>query len=211
MVKDGIDSAKKLDGASVCVATGTTTELNLADYFRAQGMSYTPATFEDVNVLISTFLKGGCDVYTNDKSGLAARRSAFPNPSDYVILPETISKEPLGPVVREGDNQWGDIVRWSVFAMVAAEELGVSSQNVDDMKANSKNPEIQRLLGVSGNLHTGLGLGADWAYNIIKQVGNYSEIYERNIGAKTPVNIPRDGSLNDLWTRGGLIYAPPFR
>ncbi|MGZ0187811.1 MAG: amino acid ABC transporter substrate-binding protein, partial [Alphaproteobacteria bacterium] len=156
-------------------------------------------------------LKGGCDVYTNDKSSLAARRSAFPSPADYVILPETISKEPLGPVVREGDNQWGDIVRWSVFAMVTAEELGVSSKNVDEAKATSKNPEVRRLLGVEGNLHTGLGLNADWAYNIIKMVGNYGEIYETNVGVNTPVGIPRDGSQNELWTRGGLIYSPPFR
>lgn len=207
----GIKSASELDGASVCVLTGTTTELNLADYFRSQNMNFTPVTFEDVNVLVATFLKGGCDVYTNDKSGLASRRSAFPNPGDYVILPETISKEPLGPVVREGDNQWGDIVRWSVFAMISAEELGVSSKNVDDMRANSKNPEIRRLLGVEGNLHEGLGLSNDWAYNIIKQVGNYGEVYEANVGANTPTNIPRDGSLNGLWTKGGLIYSPPFR
>lgn len=207
----GITSSKELDGASVCVLTGTTTELNLADYFRAQGMNFTPVTFEDINVLVDTYLKGGCDVYTNDKSGLAARRSAFPDPSAYVILPETISKEPLGPVVREGDNQWGDIVRWSVFAMISAEELGLNSANVEEMKATSKNPEIRRLLGVEGNLHTGIGLSNDWAYNIIKMVGNYGEVYERSVGASTPVNIPRDGSLNALWTKGGMIYSPPFR
>lgn len=207
----GIKSAKELDGASICVLTGTTTELNLADYFRSQNMSFTPVTFEDVNVLISTFLKGGCDVYTNDKSGLAARRSAFPAPTDYVILPETISKEPLGPVVREGDNQWGDIVRWSVFAMISAEELGLNSANVEDMRNTSVNPEIRRLLGVEGNLHTGVGLPNDWAFNIIKHVGNYGEVYDRNVGASTPVNIPRDGSLNALWTNGGMIYSPPFR
>lgn len=207
----GIKSATDLDGASVCVLTGTTTELNLADYFRSKGMSFTPVTYEDVNVLVSTFLKGGCDAYTNDKSGLASRRSAFPNPADYVILPETISKEPLGPVVREGDNQWGDIVRWSVYAMISAEELGLNSQNVDDARANSKNPEIRRMLGVEGNLHTGLGLPPEWAYNIIKTVGNYGEVYEANVGAETPTNIPRDGSLNALWTNGGLIYSPPFR
>ncbi len=207
----GLKSAKELDGAAVCVLTGTTTELNLADYFRAQGMNFTPVTFEDVNVLVDTFLKGGCDVYTNDKSGLASRRSAFPNPGDYVILPETISKEPLGPVVREGDNQWGDIVRWSVFAMISAEELGINSGNVVEMRDTSKNPEIRRLLGVEGNLHTGLGLSNDWAFNIIKTVGNYGEVYEAYVGENTPVNIPRAGSLNDLWTKGGLIYSPPFR
>jgi len=207
----GIKSAKELNGASICVATGTTTELNLADYFRAQKMEFTPVTFEDVNVLVDTYLKGGCDVYTNDKSSLASRRSAFPNPADYVILPDTISKEPLGPVVREGDNQWGDIVRWSVFAMIVAEELGIDSSNVDQFKADSKNPEVRRLLGVEGNLNTGLGLEPDWAYNIIKTVGNYGQVYEANLGVNTPVNIPREGSLNDLWTKGGLIYAPPFR
>jgi len=207
----GISSSKELDGASVCVLTGTTTELNLADYFRAQGMNFTPVTFEDVNVLVSTFLKGGCDVYTNDKSGLASRRSAFPNPGGYVILPETISKEPLGPVVREGDNQWGDIVRWSVFAMISAEELGLNSGNVEEMRSSSTNPEIRRLLGVEGNLHTGLGLSNDWAYNVIKSVGNYGEVYESYVGEKTPVNIPRTGSLNALWTKGGMIYSPPFR
>lgn len=207
----GIKSAKELNGASICVATGTTTELNLADYFRAQKMEFTPVTFEDVNVLVDTFLKGGCDVYTNDKSSLASRRSAFPNPADYVILPDTISKEPLGPVVREGDNQWGDIVRWSVFAMIVAEELGIDSSNVDQFKADSKNPEVRRLLGIEGNLNTGLGLEPDWAFNIIKTVGNYGEVYEANLGVNTPVNIPREGSLNDLWTKGGLIYAPPFR
>jgi general L-amino acid transport system substrate-binding protein len=209
--ESGIKSAKELDGAAVCVLTGTTTELNLSDYFRSQGMNFKPVTFEDVNVLIETFLKGGCDVYTNDKSGLASRRSAFPDPSKYTILPETISKEPLGPVVREGDNQWGDIVRWSVFAMITAEELGVNSGNVDDMRANSKNPEIRRMLGAEGNLHTGLGLSNDWAYNIIKMVGNYGEVYARYLGEKTPVNIPRAGSQNALWTNGGLIYSPPFR
>ncbi len=207
----GIKSAKALDGASVCVLTGTTTELNLADYFRSQNMKFTPVTFEDVNVLVDTYLKGGCDVYTNDKSSLASRRSAFPNPSDYVILPETISKEPLGPVVREGDNQWGDIVRWSIFAMVTAEELGIDSKNVDEMRANSKNPEIRRLLGVEGNLNTGLGLAPEWAYNIIKTVGNYGESYAAYLGDKTPLNIPREGSLNAQWTKGGMIYSPPFR
>ncbi|MEQ9122187.1 MAG: amino acid ABC transporter substrate-binding protein, partial [Alphaproteobacteria bacterium] len=207
----GIKSAKELNGASICVATGTTTELNLADYFRAQKMEFTPVTFEDVNVLVDTFLKGGCDVYTNDKSSLASRRSAFPNPADYVILPDTISKEPLGPVVREGDNQWGDIVRWSVFAMIVAEELGIDSSNVDQFKADSKNPEVRRLLGIEGNLNTGLGLEPDWAFNIIKTVGNYGEVYEANLGVNTPVNIPREGSLNDLWTKGGPLYPPPFR
>ena len=165
--ESGITSSKELDGASVCVLTGTTTELNLSDYFRSEGMEFKPVTFEDVNVLVETF--------------------------------------------REGDNQWGDIVRWSVFAMITAEELGINSGNVDDMRANSKNPEVRRLLGAEGNLHTGLGLSKDWAYNIIKMVGNYGEVYERYIGEKTPVNIPRAGSLNALWTKGGLIYSPPFR
>ena len=205
----GIKSAKELNGASICVATGTTTELNLADYFRAQNMEFTPVTFEDVNVLVDTYLKGGCDVYTNDKSSLASRRSAFPNPADYVILPDTISKEPLGPVVREGDNQWGDIVRWSVFAMIVAEELGIDSSNVDQFKAESKNPEVRRLLGVEGNLNTGLGLEPDWAYNIIKNIGNYGESFARNLGEGTALNIAR--GLNAQWNKGGILYAPPLR
>ncbi|WP_439576418.1 hypothetical protein [Elioraea sp.] len=206
----GIRSARELDGATVCVLTGTTTELNLADYFRANNMRLQSVTNENVNVLVETYLGGGCDAYTNDKSGLAARRSAFPNPQDHVILPETISKEPLGPVVRHGDNNWGDIVRWVLIGMIEAEELGVSSKNVDEMM-KSDNPSIKRLLGVEGNIGQGMGLTNDFMVRVLKHIGNYGEAYERHVGANTPVGIPRDESLNALWTKGGLMYAMPFR
>ena len=206
----GVASAKDLDGATVCVLTGTTTELNLADYFRANGMSFTPVTNENVNVLMESYLGGGCDAYTNDKSGLAARRSAFPNPQDHVILPETISKEPLGPVVRHGDQNWGDIVRWVLHGMIEAEELGVSSENVDEM-LKSDNPNIRRLLGTEGNIGEGMGLPADFMVPVLKGVGNYGEVYEGNVGPDSPIGIPREGTLNAQWTEGGALYAMPFR
>ena len=209
-VDSGISSAMELDGATICVLTGTTTELNLADYFRANGMEFTPVTNENVNVLVETYLGGGCDAYTNDKSGLAARRSAFPSPDEHVILPETISKEPLGPVVRSDDSNWADIVRWTLFGMIEAEELGVSSENVAEM-LESDSPSIRRLLGVEGNIGEGMGLEPDFMVRVLTHVGNYGEIYEANVGANTPVGIPRTGTQNDLWTRGGLIYAMPFR
>ena len=208
----GISSAMDLKGASVCVLTGTTTELNLADFSRNNGLDIQPITFEDGNVRNDTYLQGGCDALTNDKSGLASNKAAFPNPGDHIILPETISKEPLGPVVRQNDSQWMDIVKWTVFAMVAAEELGLNSANVDDAKANMGNASVNRLLGTEGNLGEGLGLPADWAYHIVKQVGNYDEMYERAMGdGPLGIGIARAGSQNDLWTRGGLQYSPPFR
>lgn len=208
----GIKSALDLKGAKVCVSTGTTTELNLADFSRVNNLNISPVTFEDQNVRNETYLKGGCDALTNDKSGLASNKAGFPNPEDHIILPETISKEPLAPAVRHGDNQWGDIVRWTVYVIIGAEELGITSANVDDMRANSTNASVRRILGVEGNLNEGLGLSKDWAYNIIKQVGNYGEIYERYMGGgKLGIGIPRDGSQNALWTKGGLMYAPPFR
>lgn len=207
----GITSAMDLDGATVCVVTGTTTELNLADFFRANDMSFTPVTNENVNVIVETYLGGGCDAYTNDKSGLAARRSAFPNPDDHVILPETVSKEPLGPVVRQGDDAWANLVRWVLFGMINAEELGVSSENIDEMVASPPNPNVARLLGVEGNIGEGLGVDADFMVDVIKMVGNYGELYEKHIGENTPIGIPRAGTLNALWTEGGIIYAPPFR
>lgn len=206
----GIKSAKELDGATVCVLTGTTTELNLADYFRANNMRLQSVTNENVNVLVETYLGGGCDAYTNDKSSLAARRSAFPNPNEHVILPETISKEPLGPVVRQGDGNWGDIVRWVLIGMIEAEELGVNSKNVDEM-LKSQNPSIKRLLGTEGNIGEGMGLTNDFMVRVIRHIGNYGEMYERHVGANTPVGIPREESLNALWTKGGLMYAMPFR
>lgn len=209
-VASGIKSAKDLNGATVCVLTGTTTELNLADYFRANNMTFRAVTNENVNVLVETYLRGGCDAYTNDKSGLASRRSAFPNPAEHVILPETISKEPLGPVVRHGDANWGDIVRWVLIGMIEAEELGVSSRNLDEA-LKSTNPSIKRLLGTEGNIGQGMGLTNDFMVRVLKHIGNYGEVYERHVGANTPVGIPRDGSLNALWTKGGLMYAMPFR
>ena len=208
----GITSAFDLKGASVCVLTGTTTELNLADFSRNNALDIQPITFEDGNVRNDTYLQGGCDALTNDKSGLASNKAAFPNPNDHIILPETISKEPLGPVVRQNDSQWMDIVKWTVFAMIAAEELGLTSANVDEAKANMGNASVNRLLGTEGNLGEGLGLPADWAYQIVKQVGNYDEMYERSMGdGPRAIGIGRAGSQNDLWTRGGLQYSPPFR
>ena len=211
-VDSGIKSALELEGATVCVATGTTTELNLADYSRANNLSIEPVTFEDKNVRNETFYKGGCDAVTNDKSGLASTKAEFPDAENFVILPETISKEPLGPVVRQGDSNWNDIVMWTVFALVAAEELGLNSGNVESVRSSSTNAEVKRMLGVEGNLLEGLGLSKDWAYNIVSQVGNYDEVYEAYMGGgELGIGIARAGSQNALWTQGGLMYSPPFR
>jgi general L-amino acid transport system substrate-binding protein len=204
----GVTSAKELDGASVCVQSGTTTELNLADYFRAQGMSYEPVVFGNNDEVIAAFQAGRCDVFTTDQSGLYSSRIKFESPDNWVVLPEVISKEPLGPAVAHGDNEWADVVRWSLNAMVEAEELGVTSQNVDEM-LNSENPNIRRLLGTEGELGKGLGLPNDFAYQVIKQVGNYGESFERNVGMSTSLQIAR--GLNAQWNEGGLMYAPPFR
>ena len=206
--KLGVKSAKELDGASVCIQTGTTTELNLADYFHANGMKYEAVTIETNDEARQNYVAGRCDVYTTDASGLASTRSTFTDPQNHTILPEIISKEPLGPATRHGDDQWSDIITWVLNATVTAEEKGVTQANVDKMKG-SKDPEILRLLGVEGSQGEELGLSKDWAYQIIKQVGNYGEIFERNIGKKTPIGLAR--GLNDLWTRGGLQYSPPFR
>jgi general L-amino acid transport system substrate-binding protein len=206
--KSGIKSALELKGAAVCTATGTTTEMNLADYFRTNSMQYKVVAYEKVDEVNAAYDSGRCDAYTTDRSSLAAQRTKLKVPDDHVILPEVISKEPLGPVVRHGDNNWADIVRWSYYAMVIAEELGVTSANVDEMK-KSPNPEIKRLLGIEGDFGKSLGLDNAWAYNVIKLVGNYAESYERNLGPKTPVGLPR--GVNDLWTKGGLQYAPPIR
>ena len=205
----GVSSATELDGASVCIQTGTTTELNLADYFHSNGMQYEAVTIETNDEARQNYIEGRCDVYTTDASGLAATRSTFSDPENHVILPEIISKEPLGPATRHGDDAWSDIVTWVLNATITAEEKGVTSENVDDMKANSKDPEVLRLLGVEGNQGEELGLSTDWAYNIIKSVGNYGEIFERNIGMNTPIGLAR--GLNALWTDGGLQYSPPFR
>ena len=205
----GVSSAKDLDGASVCIQTGTTTELNLADYFHSNGMKYEAVTIETNDEARQNYLAGRCDVYTTDASGLASTRSTFTDPENHMVLPEIISKEPLGPATRHGDDQWSDIITWVLNATITAEEKGVTMANADDMKANSKDPEVLRLLGAEGNQGAELGLSADFAYNIIKAVGNYGEIFERNIGANTPIGLAR--GLNALWTDGGLQYSPPFR
>ncbi len=205
----GVKSGLELDGASICVTTGTTTELNLGDFFRANNMSYTPVVFEKADEIRTAYDAGRCDVFTTDRSSLAANRSVLSVPDDHVVLPDVISKEPLGPVVRHGDNQWGDVVRWSLNVMIIAEEKGLTSANVDQMKASTKDQEIKRLLGVEGEYGARLGLPNDWAYQIIKQVGNYGESYERNIGPNTPLQLAR--GVNQLWTKGGILYAPPFR
>jgi general L-amino acid transport system substrate-binding protein len=205
----GVTSALELDGASVCVQPGTTTELNLADYFRTNNMSYEPVVIERLEEVRAAYDQGRCDVYTTDQSGLYAERTVLTHPEEHIILPEVISKEPLGPAVRHGDNEWADVVRWSLYAMLEAEEYGVTSQNVDDLKANSTNPVVRRLLGTEGEMGQDLGLPADFGYQVIKQVGNYGEIFEANLGQDTPLKIER--GLNALWNQGGLQYAMPVR
>lgn len=204
----GVKSALELDGAAVCIQAGTTTELNLADYFRANGMAFTPITFDTTAETAKGFDAGRCDVLTSDQSQLYALRLQLENPEGAVVLPEVISKEPLGPVVRQGDDEWFNVVKWSLFAMVNAEELGVTSDNVDDMRENG-GPAVKRLLGGEGMRGDMLGLSDDWSYNIIKQVGNYGEMFERNVGSGSALEITR--GLNALWTNGGLQYAPPLR
>jgi general L-amino acid transport system substrate-binding protein len=205
----GVSSALELDGATVCIQTGTTTELNLADYFSSNNMSYEPVPIETNAEAQQQYLAGACDVYTTDASGLAATRATFEDPSAHVLLPEIISKEPLGPLVRHGDNEFGDIVRWTLNALVAAEELGVTSANVGEIGGTTENPEIRRLLGTEGELGAMLGLDADWAARAIAAVGNYGEVFDGNIGESTPIGLAR--GLNAQWTDGGLLYAPPFR
>jgi len=211
MVKkaSGVKSALELNGASICIGQGTTTELNIADYFRAHNMQYKIVSFADLDEARRAYEDGRCDAWSNDRGSLAARGLALKVRADHVILPETISKEPIGPVVRKGEAQWADIARWTFFALITAEELGVTQANVDDMKKNSPNPEIKRLLGVTDEFGAKNGISNDWAYNAIKAVGNYGEIYERNIGPKTPIGLER--GINKLWKDGGLIYSPPFR
>jgi general L-amino acid transport system substrate-binding protein len=210
--KLGVKSAKELNGATVCVQPGTTTELNLADYFRANKMTFKPVVIEKVEEVRAAFFSGRCDVYTNDSSSLYATRAAnVPAPAtaaDFIILPEIISKEPLAPAVRHGDNQFADIVRWTQYAMVEAEEYGISSKTVDEM-LKSDNPTIKRILGVTPGMGKALGVDEAWVVNIIKQVGNYGESFERNVGLKTPLGLAR--GLNELWNKGGLQYAPPLR
>ncbi len=205
----GVKSATELDGASFCIQAGTTTELNLADYFRANNMSYTPITFDKSSETASAFDAGRCDALTSDQSQLYALRIQLKDPGSAVVLPEIISKEPLGPVVRQGDDEWFNIVRWSLYAMLNAEEMGVSSKNVDKLASSSKDPGIRRLLGQQGIKGKGLGLSDTWAANIIKQVGNYGESFERNVGQGSPLKIAR--GINALWNKGGIQYAPPIR
>jgi general L-amino acid transport system substrate-binding protein len=203
-----VNSALELNDAAICVQQGTTTELNLADYFRANKMKLKTVTFASSDEAVKAYDAGRCDAFTTDASGLYAERLRLVNPNDHIVLPEVISKEPLGPVVRHGDDQWFDIVKWTHFAMVGAEELGVTKANVDDMK-KSDNPDIKRLLGTEGKHGEALGLSNDWAYQIIKHVGNYGESFERTVGQGSPLKIAR--GLNGQWTKGGLQYAPPIR
>jgi general L-amino acid transport system substrate-binding protein len=203
-----VNSALELNGASVCTQTGTTTELNLADFFRANNMKYEVIAFATSDETIKAYEAGRCDVFTTDISQLYAEKLKLANVNDHVILPEVVSKEPLGPLVRHGDDQWFDVVKWTHFAMLNAEELGISSKNVDEgLKSNQ--PEIRRLLGVEGNFGEQLGLTKDWAVRIVKQVGNYGEVFERNVGTGSKLGISR--GINRLWTKGGIQYAPPVR
>jgi len=206
--KLGVKSAKDLDGATVCVLPGTTTEQNAADFFRSNNMKWNPVVIESTSELAKTFFAGRCDVLTSDASQLAGTRAVAPNPKDYSILPEIISKEPLAPAVRHGDDQFRDIVDFAVLAMINAEEMGITSKNLAE-KMKSKDPMVQRFLGVIEGNGKSLGLDEKWAYNIIKQVGNYGEVFERNVGVNTTLGIER--GLNALWTNGGLMYSPPFK
>ena len=206
--KLGVASAKELSGASVCTQQGTTTELNLADFFRANNLKYEVVAFATAAETFDAYNSGRCDAFTTDASGLYSERLKAANPEEHIVLPEIISKEPLGPSVRHGDNQWGDIVRWTHYAMINAEELGVTKANVDQMTKND-NPEIKRMLGSEGKFGEAIGLTNDWAFRIIKHVGNYGEIFEKNVGQGSPLKIQR--GQNALWTKGGLQYAPPIR
>jgi general L-amino acid transport system substrate-binding protein len=216
MVKSAmkIDSALKLSGAAVCVQTGTTTELNLADYFKANNMEYKVVAFEKEEEVLGAYEDGRCDAYTTDQSGIYAQRLKLAKPDDHVVLPEIISKEPLGPSVRQGDDPWFNVVKWTYYALLNAEELGITQANVEEMKS-SANPEIKRVLGVpnadgtAAGFGTGIGVSEDWVAQIVKGVGNYGEIFERNVGTGTPLKIAR--GLNGLWSKGGLQYAPPIR
>ena len=205
----GVTSANELDGATVCIQTGTTTELNLADFFRANGMSYEPVPIETNAEGQQKYLANACDVYTTDASGLAATRATFANPGEHMVLPEIVSKEPLGPLVRHGDADWGDIARWVLNALIIAEEKGITAENAADLAANSNDPEVKRLLGGEGEYGAMLGLDNGFALAAIQAGGNYGEIFDRHIGPDTAIGLSR--GLNGLWTQGGILYAPPFR
>lgn len=204
----GVKSAKELDGASICIQAGTTTELNVADYFKANGMKFTPVVFDTSDQTVKGFESGRCDVLTSDQSQLYALKIKLAKPDAAQVLPEVISKEPLGPAVRQGDEQWSTLVKWTLFAMVSAEELGVTSKNIDEMKA-SKNPDVRRLLGLEEPSGKVLGIQPDWGYQIVKQVGNYGEVFERTVGKGSALGIDR--GVNALWNQGGFMYAPPIR
>jgi len=205
----GVNSATELDGANICTNTGTTTELNITDYFRANGMSFNLVAFEKADEVVAAYDSGRCDVYTTDRSGLAAQRTKLTNPDNHKVLPEIISKEPLGPVVRQGDDQWFNIVRWSLNAMINAEEMGITSANINKLTYNDKTPAEARFIGTEGKFGEELGLANDWAYKIISQVGNYAESYDRNVGPNTPLKLDR--GVNALWSQGGILYAAPIR
>ncbi len=206
----GVSSATELNGASVCIQTGTTTELNLADFFREHNMEYEPVPIETNAEARQNYLAGRCDVYTTDRSGLAATRATLENPDDHVVLPEIVSKEPLGPVVRHGDDEWADIVRWTLNVLIIAEEKGVTAENVRAMAAETqKDAELNRMFGTEGEYGAMLGLDADWVVNVIAEVGNYGEIFEQYLGVNTDIGLER--GVNALWTDGGLIYAYPYR
>lgn len=205
---DGISSLEDLAGGTICVQSGTTTEKNLADVFRARSIDFEPVVFDDADRTREAYDAGQCDGFTTDKSGLVSQQILLADPTAHIILDETMSKEPLGPMTRHGDNNWGDIVMWTVNCTIQAEELGIDSTNVDTF-LGSEDPVIQNVMGETGDLGAGMGLSNDWCYQVIKQVGNYAEIYNRNLGPDTPFNLPR--GLNTLWTEGGLLYSPPFR
>jgi general L-amino acid transport system substrate-binding protein len=205
----GVSSAKELDGASVCVQAGTTTELNLADYFRGNGLKFEPVVFENNDEVNAAYSAGRCDALTTDASALYSSRTKLANPDDHIVLPEIISKEPLGPAVRQGDDEWADVVRWSYYSMVQAEEFELTSANVDQVKGETQNPDVKRFLGVDDPKGKSLGLPDDFSYQIVKQIVNYGESFERNVGMGSSLKIER--GINALWTNGGLQYAPPFR
>jgi len=204
----GVAKAGELDGATICTNAGTTTELNLADYFRSNNMQYKPVVFDKYDEVIAAYEAGRCDAFTTDRSGLFSQRLKLKNPEDHVILPDVISKEPLGPVVRQGDDRWFNLVKWTLFALIEAEDLGIDSQTVSQKKLQ-ENPAVRRLLGMDGKFGENLGVANEWVANIVMALGNYGEIYERNVGNQSPLNIPR--GQNNIWKKGGLLYSPPFR
>jgi len=204
----GVQHVNELDGAIICTNSGTTTELNIADYFQSNGLKYQIVTFEKSDETVAAYEAGRCDAFSTDKSGLYAYGLQLKNKKDHIILPEIISKEPLGPVVRQGDDQWGNIVRWALFSLINAEELKLNQSSIKSSQ-NSKNPNVQRFIGTQGDFGSKVGLKNDWAYQIISQVGNYNDIFERNLGNQTTLKMER--GMNQLWTNGGILYAPPLR